>query len=39
MKKQKIKLPGLRVKSKLVSTWEQIKMKLKKEDGGYTWVG
>ena len=39
MKKQKVKLSGLRVKSFITSTPSQIKAKAKKNGGGYTWVG
>ncbi len=39
MKKQKVKLPTLRVKSITTSTVKQIKIKSQKNDGGYTWVG
>jgi hypothetical protein len=39
MKKQKVKLPNLRVKSMTTSTPRQIKVKSQKNDGGYTWVG
>ena len=39
MKKQKVKLPSLRVKSMTTSTPRQIKAKSHKNDGGYTWVG
>lgn len=39
MKKQKVKLPSLRVKSITTSTPRQIRAKLQKNDGGYTWVG
>jgi len=39
MKKQKVKLPNLRLQSQLTSTPSQIKTKLQKNDGGYTWVG
>jgi len=39
MKKQKVTLPGLRIKSVTISTSKQIKTKSQKNDGGYTWVG
>ena len=39
MKKQKVTLPSLRVKSLTTSTANQIKAKSQKNDGGYTWVG
>ena len=39
MKKQKVKLPSLKVKSLTTSTLHQIKAKSQKNDGGYTWVG
>lgn len=39
MKKQKVKLPSLRIKSITTSTPRQIKAKSQKNDGGYTWVG
>ena len=39
MKKQKVKLPSLRVKSMTTSTPRQINAKSDKNDGGYTWVG
>jgi len=39
MKKLKVKLPNLRVKSMTTSTPRQIKAKSQDKDGGYTWVG
>ena len=39
MKKQKVKLPSLRIKSLKTSTLQQIEAKSQKNDGGYTWVG
>lgn len=39
MKKSKLKLKGLKVKSFLTSSNSQITKKAKGTDGGYTWVG
>lgn len=39
MKKQKVKLPNLNLKSMSTTTSRQIKAKSQKNNGGYTWVG
>ena len=39
MKKLKVKLPSLSIKSRMTSTPRQVKAKAQKHDGGYTWVG
>ena len=39
MKKQKIKLSSLNVKSWTTVTPQQNQIKSQKSDGGYTWVG
>lgn len=39
MKKVKLPESGIKVKSTYTSTKEQRRMKLQKNEGGYTWVG